>query len=352
MKTRLIILGLFLAALFFWWLLHNSYREQSAILPPAIETNQSTPPTTIRQIQTSALTAVATSPAPMPESNFTALAEQRRKQMDEALEKAQEQWRTPIEFYGKVVDQDTNPVAGAHIDFDCNDTSPTGTSFYNAESDESGLFAIRDIKGKLLGVKVNKAGYYAYQPYGADFYYAGQNQNFVPDAGNPVIFRLKKKGIAERLIRFDKGFDVPRDGTSLEVQLANAKAVALGQGDLRVQCWTDDQGKKPGQDYDWKCQITVPGGGLLQRTDNLNFQAPLDGYQPSDVIDMPASLGNRWTSDVKRNYFLKLADRNYARISFEMIAGGEHFFRLETFLNPSGSRNLEFDPNNVISGGN
>jgi hypothetical protein len=33
----------------------------------------------------------------------------------------------------------------------------------------------------------------------------------------------------------------------------------------------------------------------------------------------------------------------------EMVAGGDHFFQLESFLNPSGSRSLEFDPQIAIN---
>jgi hypothetical protein len=270
------------------------------------------------------------------------------------MQKGLEEWKTPIQFYGKVVDDHTNPVQAAQISFDCNDLSPKGTSLYHAQSDANGLFSIRGITGKLLGVKVSKDGYYSYQPFGADFYYAGQNQNFVPDPANPVTFRLKKKGLAEPLVHIHapmgggKGFKVSKEGTPLEISLTKGTITPLGQGDLRVQCWTDDQSKLPGQKYNWKCQIAIPNGGISQSTNDLDFQAPVDGYQPIDVIEMPVTLETGWASRAKRNYFLRLASGNYARITFEMIAGGDHFFLLESFLNPSGSRNLEFDPGNVI----
>ena len=88
----------------------------------------------------------------------------------------------------------------------------------------------------------------------------------------------------------------------------------------------------------------MPNGGILQSSNELDFEAPLDGYQPEDEIDMPANREADWGDSAKRRCFLKLAAGNYARISFEMIAGGDHFFEVESFLNPSGSRNLEYDP--------
>jgi hypothetical protein len=56
----------------------------------------------------------------------------------------------------------------------------------------------------------------------------------------------------------------------------------------------------------------------------------------------------KWQPQVQREYFVKLNDGRFARIQLKMIAQGNHFFRLESYLNPSGSRNLEFDPSNVV----
>lgn len=344
MKTRKTIIYALLvvvAGIAIWYGIH----KRPVVRPTSVETNQASVAS-----QSSQATALpAATPDPTPESNPAAWIEKRRKQMDEDRQKGLNEWRTPIEFYGKVVDEKANPVAGAQIDFDCNDLSPKGTSFYHTQSAADGLFSIRGISGNLLAVKASKQGYYAYQPFGAAFYYAGQNQNFVPNAANPVIFRLKKKGVTEPLVHIQapmggaKGFRITRDGTPLEVSLMTGKAVALGQGDLRVECQTDDQGKPSGQKYNWKCQISIPNGGLVQSADDLDFEAPIDGYHASDVIDMPATLETDWSSHVRRSYFLKLANGNYARMSFEMVAGGDHFFQMESFLNTSGSRNLEYD---------
>ena len=289
---------------------------------------------------------------PTPSPNTTAWVEQRRRQMEEALEKGQDQWRTPIEFYGKVVDENTNAVAGARVDFDCNDTSAEGTSFYHAQSDANGLFSIKGIKGMLLSVKVNKEGYYPNLPYGNNFYYAGQNQNFVPDASNPVVFRLRKKGTPEPLIRFRNPFDVPKDGTPIQVDLATGHLAASGNANLKVECWTQDAGTRPGQQFDWKCRVSLVRGGIQLYNQEFPFTAPETGYAPSDEIDMEGRPNEQWQMDVQRHYFIRTSDGRFGRVVFRMIAHGDHFCLIESYFNPSGSRNLEFDPNNVVSRGN
>lgn len=352
MKTRyiLIIAAVIIVALVLWRHSHSLLNHEPA-LSNNVEvslTNRMFAPKAGRQEA-----VVVKAPGLSPESNFPAWNDQRLKQMAEGMASAQNQWRTPIEFYGMVVDEQNNPVSGAQIEFDANDTSVEGTSFYHTDSDANGHFSIKNIEGKVLGVKVNKEGYYSYTPpVGLTFWYAGgEVQTFIPDVANPVVFRLKKKGVAERLIHIHahgnlEGLKTPKDGSPIGVSLTTGGQVNE-QGDLVVQCWVDDKVKLPGKDYNWKCQVSVPGGGILLRTNDLEFQAPTSGYQPSDVIDMPASLGNQWSSDAKRNYFVRLANGNYARINFEMIVGGNEFFQLESFLNPNGSRNLEFDPSDA-----
>jgi hypothetical protein len=355
MKKRIFIVLLLLVVAGVWlWLRHNRPAEPVLTESPVEETNQ--PPAQARQRRT----APASPPTPasvpnQPAQDGAAVVESRINQIKTEVERGYEEWRTPIEFYGKVVDENTNAVADADVHFVWTDLSPKGNSDKQTTSDGNGLFSLRNEAGKHLMVQVSKQGYYSYQPFGAAFFYAGENQNFVPDAANPVVFRLKKKGVAEPLVHVQspmggsKGFRIPKNGAAVEISLTSGKTVSAGQGDFRVQCWTDNQGKASGEKYDWKCQITVPNGGLVQSTEDLDFQAPSDGYRTSDVIEMPAKVESEWSSHVKRNYFLKLAGGNYARLSFEMVAGGDHFFQLESFLNPSGSRSLEFDPQLAIN---
>src|SRR5688572_20970033 len=50
-------------------------------------------------------------------------------------------WRTPISFYGKVIDQNANPIEGAAVQLAWNDTSASGTSKRFMLSDARGEFS-------------------------------------------------------------------------------------------------------------------------------------------------------------------------------------------------------------------
>ncbi len=344
MKTRrafFFVLFIVAVAVVVWFYTRKS-AESPAVEPTTVETRQTNEAGRITvQQKKQAVASAPSAPTRAPENNPGAWIERRREQMEEERQRGLNEWRTPIEFYGKVIDENTNAVEGARVDFDCNDLSPTGTSFYNARSDTSGLFSIQGITGKLLGVKVSKAGYYSYQPHGLNFYYAGQNQNFVPDPLNPVIFRLKKKGVTEPLIAFDKTFQISISGRPLEIDLKSGMPTAKGKGDVAMEFVKQFSENGPNDSYDWSFKITVPNGGLILTTNQLDFLAPVNGYESSDIVEMKAS-STSWQGRMDREYFIELPDGKFARVVLDLMSHNGSL-RIQGFLNASGSRNLEPD---------
>lgn len=140
---------------------------------------------------------------------------------------------------------------------------------------------------------------------------------------------------------------MPKDGSPVEIDLETGKS-AGSSGDFRIECWTHDQTKDEAGRYDWRCRVSVPGGGLIEREDALDFGAPEAGYRKVDEITM-AKAAPQWRSQVRKDYFLQLNDGRFARVSLEVITHGDHLIAVTSFLNPSGSRNLEYDPNKQVS---
>jgi hypothetical protein len=153
-------------------------------------------------------------------------------------------------------------------------------------------------------------------------------------------------GEAEPIIMIHRDVRILKDGTPIQMILATGKTYQVTNGDLQVEAWTHDEGipRNGNHPYDWRCKITVLGGGLQPRTGGeFDFTAPETGYQPSDEIDMPASTP-QWRPSASRSYFLELGNGTYARIDFKMLAEGDHFFSITSYFNPKpGHRNLEYD---------
>lgn len=130
------------------------------------------------------------------------------------------------------------------------------------------------------------------------------------------------------------------DPFTVSVNLVTGAMTSGQNGNLVVQCWTQDQGRRPGEKYDWRCLVAIPGGGVVPANEEFAFLAPDSGYQPSVEIDMPADRP-RWQDDVELKLYYQLSDGRYGKMSFSMISGGQNFFMIDSVLNPSGSRNLE-----------
>ncbi|MDE3084494.1 MAG: hypothetical protein KGJ37_04635, partial [Verrucomicrobiota bacterium] len=148
------------------------------------------------------------------------------------------------------------------------------------------------------------------------------------------------------LISVRKDVTLPKNGSPVEVSLKTGKVVSAGAGDLKFECWTDDTTVDAKRHYSWRCRISVPEGGLIQRTAKLDFEAPEGGYQPSIEINMPI-MSEPWYPDFEGEYFVKLRDGSYARAVISVATGGDHFATITSFLNPTGSRNLEAGPDQM-----
>ena len=159
---RLLTAALVLAAgIALWLVLRREPATPSGAGQPAMETNASPPPT----VQSSAKHPQATHDelearleahyARTPDPAYTRRFSEMEK-VDPNFE-----WKQPIDFYGKVLDEHEQPVANARVRFVWNDLSPTGTSEAETATDSSGLFSLRDKRGKGLSVYVSKEDYYS-----------------------------------------------------------------------------------------------------------------------------------------------------------------------------------------------
>jgi len=259
-------------------------------------------------------------------------------------------FETPISFWGKVIDEEGKPVPNADVKFMAVDKpmSDQGTK-YDTTSDTGGLFSISGIKGAGLYVQVAKEGYQGTEGSGRLFGYGIENPNKPPSANNPTVFILKKQGQAEPLKVFSSGgIRVPKNGQPVAVNLSQGHVTSSDQGDIQVEVWTQDQQKDIQGRYPWRCRITAPGGGFVERKKSDDFVAPSEGYKPTVEVSMDQTAA-RWQRDFDGEYFVKLKGGSFARITFNLTTGGDHFFMISSYLNPKpGSRNLEFDPAKAV----
>lgn len=124
------------------------------------------------------------------------------QQLSNSIQWRWQQINRSIEFYGKVIDQSNQPVAGAIAHCTWTQFEPGATFQSNVVTDTQGLFALKGVTGASLNVQVAKDGYYTMKTGTQDsFHYSVLMgaEAFEPNSAQPVIFRMLKKPLVLNL---------------------------------------------------------------------------------------------------------------------------------------------------------
>jgi hypothetical protein len=261
------------------------------------------------------------------------------------------EWKVPIQFYGKVVDENRSPVRDAKVHFQWTDLSH-GTSEADSVSDGQGNFSLGGVQGKRLLVRVTKPGYYASSQNEGSFEFANPFEEiyYRPSKAKPVLFYLRKKGEGAQLIKKSIQVVLPGDGSGANVDLATGRVSASGQ--LEVHAWKPWPPRPLLPHYDWKVTFAIPDGGLVEAPEQFAFEAPEAGYKPSFEFNMPADAGDGWRVEVEKAFYFSYGQpRRYGCLNFRTDGHSRYIF-INYVFNPSGSRNLEEASNNTVKNGN
>ena len=254
----------------------------------------------------------------------------------------------PINFFGRVVDENEQVVPSAKVQLSWTDLSQAGSSQAQTTTDAQGFFSLLNRTGRHLEVRVSKDGYYTPKRQQISFDYAAfwEADYHVPDSNNPVLFHIRKKNQGEALRSGEIRPTMPADGTPVRFDLLNGGKPSP-DGQLEIAAITNTE-KYPARIFNWRATILVPGGGLIEHNAEFPFEAPEDGYQPSVGFDMPTNAPD-WKPLIEKSYFIEFGSPpRYGRIQVQ-INGGSQKASVSYWVNPSGSRNLEANSNEQIS---
>lgn len=253
------------------------------------------------------------------------------------------QWKMPIEFYGKVVDQFGESVSGATIRL-------TWTAIDDSHQTEilsgaDGRFEFTGIRGKGLDASIRKEGYLPTGHSKGWFEYAAffDEKFHVPSRENPVVFRLQKLTGAEPMLKFITNAEVDVGPSPVVLNVETGK---LGtDGDLSFSILTGAKGQ---YGPDFTITLTaVNGAAFAFSEEEFMSNAPEAGYQTAAVFNKLASAPNYNRVQPYRLY-VKTRSGKYAAVTGEItiregLSDGKAGFHAIVYHNPSGSRNLEFD---------
>jgi hypothetical protein len=355
-KTAYFVLLIALAIAIGWWM--SSPKKTTPPVVAAVAPASITPPAAVQQpIQTDTPPEIVQPHARTP---YLGLADPRwveRRRLKK--EDPSYQWRTPIEFYGNVIDEQSQPVAGASIDVAWSGTAEKygrdGVGKRTLISDANGMFTLTGVEGKGMTVRVSKDGYHVPGESNMQWFeYAGfWEPTFIePDRNKPVIFRLVKRPVAEPTYRIGSRIFLEPPALETHLDLLSPTAQSGAPADLHVRI-TRPPGASYEKPFDWSVTIEGRNGAeIVETTDEFMLQAPADGYQPKLVRDYKNPTGN--ARQKVRFYVRSKARKLYAAVDFEMAAyrrmnGSEPAsIVISATVNPNDSPNVEYDPEKDI----
>ena len=329
-----------LALLAAWWL---APRQQ---LPNVGQ------PTQTEDAAKSGVNAAPTAATPPREDAGPLQQHERAKTISRLIESS----NVPIDFWGKVIDQNGNPVASVEVTFiyTTEHANVAGVAWGRQEvhqgsvvSDQTGVFSITGLRGNGLSIKDLRKEGFEYKPHRSssfDYYGSTAAGKFTPDPRNPFLFVMVNQTTAEPLVsyggNFGKTMRVPGDGTPSRWNLWNGQPDP--KGDLQITFSREPAAlARVGPPRAWSAKVEVVGGGITEApADEAIYRAPEDGY--ASAVDYPKVEQKRGVS--ARTFYVKTADGKYGRVQLELYPGDEGPTArclIKAQMNPSGSRNLQ-----------
>ena len=257
---------------------------------------------------------------------------------------------TPINVYGKIVDQYGQPVAQAEIQGGVLinvGLENSGEKKNSTVTDAQGRFQFTGLQGVRFGFIPKKEGYVF--DLKADLKWWDK---YKPDPNNPAVFTMWKLQGTEPMVHAKQTNRMLSNGqgTVFTVALNPWTGKIDGAGELSVTLTRSVATVRRGVDrYDWEVKIEMRGGGLVETLDPYKNMAADTGYQP--VLYFTQKAGDpKWTASLYKDFYVQTAQGRYGRVSLDLPTDSDRPDRgfgtgliLEAWLNPSGSRNLEFD---------
>ena len=262
-----------------------------------------------------------------------------------------------IDFWGKVVDQDESPLGEVSVMMSVRQWRllPPGADYpkFSTKTDAAGNFRFLNVTGDTMTIETVAKEGYSLSPEdkrrAIAYPYHGLAVTFVPNADQPEVFRLRKQKGAEPMIHHERGrYAIRVDGTPIQFDLRTGKKVANG-GDFTIALIRDPETVVPAAGksryYSWRLILSAPGGGVIFRRDHFGYEAPADGYLES-VETGQTTDDPKWSQYWNGEIYCRNRAGQFCRLLVVAGTAGPADACLtgfECFLNPSGSRNLEFD---------
>jgi hypothetical protein len=250
-----------------------------------------------------------------------------------------------IDFYGKVIDQDGQALAGATIiaTYGHIENSQEKVSNAKTTSDAEGRFSFEGLAGIAIMVDVKMNGYVC-GTWTKNFRYGLRDPEpgtALPTPASPKVFTMWKTRGPEPGIFRSGEIRMPGTGEGRYLELFSGKVSREPMGDLAISVkWLSSSASRFPSDVD--ITFRALHGGFVRGNEDYWFLAPDTGHLPQLIFSTRNDTSNYHPEE--HLYFKSTDGRQYARINFNFGSGNSPGFTSVSIgyhLNPNGSRNLQ-----------
>lgn len=246
----------------------------------------------------------------------------------------------PLTFYGRVIDQNGNPVVNAVVETHITDSS--GVSDVMLTTGAEGKFELLNKYGRKIFInKIICTGYENDRKVMGEMLF--ENGSYTPDKNKPYIFTVRKKEPATLVLEGDLEWKIRPTISYYEVDLVERVFSRAGRlkednsqalADLRINSVLSPDKSS--------CIVTFDGNSTnseILMNDTLLYVAPETGYDKTLSLEIPIG------SKITRYFYVK--GRNggiYSRLGTTLTGKADGvIINVNIFTNPLGERNLDFN---------
>lgn len=250
----------------------------------------------------------------------------------------------PIEFYGRMVDQDGAAMGDVLVSYSVSRPGELVNERLVRQVDEKatvrsgtdGRFTIRS-HGFLLSIeKMEKEGYEAAKEQVHSFSYSGSPRRHQPDAKAPVVLLMKNVAVLRPKTISDEVIKIAWNAgpVRIPVGVEGAAFVIVPKRD-----------RPPGavRGFDWSADISMEGGEISWIRPGGLAIAPRDGYQKSFQFRGGKNDVN-WSGGVQKKFVFKTDSGLYGSVDLMLYVNHDDDgpgALIKVILNHTGARNLE-----------
>lgn len=312
-------------------------------------------PTEMVKVSESQEPSVVTVEAEVPivesvQSDETSMEALTREYLEKSMSIPSYEWKQPIEFYGKVVTEDGQPIEGVTVEYGM--TVIGGYDTRTVQSDADGLFELTGAKGKTLRVTLEKEGYDWFktrtqkrfefaEPYDPEFHTANLEE--------PLIYYMRERPEAEPLHAYrGKKHEVfaSSNGTFYDYLTGRFSQSSRGTSAIRLTAEVDTPEPNQHIGYDWSLTLEAEGLEFTSSDSVVTSIAPDQEYVKTLVVGSSSQDETNWSSLRNKTIFFRTEEGNFGRL--RLIAGvrpetGKVNVRIDSYFNPNASPVLVFD---------